>query len=151
MRQYNRRVGAALDGTLLASPGPRRVLPRVLALVALVGWAVVLGTPLLEPAAPFARAGLNALRSGAGLLGLAGRLAAWAGLEMVRFAPLGALAVLVLGLPGASGGSRNGWRMACVAGDSAPNCAWTSAVTMLSGSSSPLAYPPGRRLSPNAA
>jgi hypothetical protein len=101
-------VGAALDGTLLASSGPRRVLPRVLALVALVGWTVVLGTPLLEPAAPFARAGLNALRSGAGLLGLGGRLAAWAGLEMVRFAPLGALAVLVLGLPGASGGRPRG-------------------------------------------
>ena len=72
--------------------------PRLLALGCLLGWAVLLGTPLLEPAGRSLPGGASLfdVRSLSGAALLAARVLLWVLLLVLRFAPLGLFAVFAL-------------------------------------------------------
>jgi hypothetical protein len=71
--------------------------PNVLAAACLLAWTVLLGTPLLDPHGRLlGTVTLAELRSLAGAWAAARGAAAWGGLQALRFAPLGLLAVLTI-------------------------------------------------------
>jgi len=72
------------------------LFPRLVALGCLLGWAALLGTPVLEPAARgFGGSSLFDVRSPTGAALVTGRMLLRALLLALRFAPLGFLAVFV--------------------------------------------------------
>jgi hypothetical protein len=73
------------------------LIPRLLALGCLLGWAALLGTPLLELSGrALGGTSLSELRSPTGAAFVLGRVLLGALLAALRFAPLGMLAVFVL-------------------------------------------------------
>lgn len=75
------------------------MLSRLLALILLLAWAIVLATPLLDAPAAIALGAFFDVHSPWGALVLLGRMLLAALVSALRFAPLGALAVLVLPNP----------------------------------------------------
>ena len=86
-------------------------LVNILAALALLGWAGLLGTALLDPQARLlGEASLLDVRSAAGALAVIKGLLAWGALQAVRFVPLGLLAVLAF--PDREGRLARGLRVA---------------------------------------
>jgi len=86
-------------------------LVNILAVLALLGWAGLLGTTLLDPQARvLGGASLLDIRSAAGALAVIKGLLAWGALQAVRFVPLGLLAVLAF--PDREGRLARGLRVA---------------------------------------